>query len=303
MSENLQNQNKAHQNYWQCLEQGAIWPLPSHVILKISGSDAFRFLNGQITNDLKKLTPDHSLYSAIVTPKGKLCAAIYLAISNRENEKTFYVNSTPTLREALSTRLEKYIIADDVILEDVSDKLFLIHSWGKMSQSLPLPLFQTHNNRLGFDGFDFYYETKPDLSQSLICQEESAEIFRIEAGIPKWGAELNESTLPPEVGFEERWISYQKGCYTGQEIISRLKSVGQVNQKLMGVDLANHSIKPQQTLLQNGQPIGKITSTTYSPRLEKGIALAYVRRQSAQDGAKANVEMDEITLVKLPFIP
>lgn len=299
MSENLQTQNNAFPNYWQCLEQGAIWPLTSHVILKLSGADAFRFLNGQITNDLKKLTPEHSLYSAVVTPKGKLCANIHLTTPDG---KTFYISSAPALRDNLPARLEKYIIADDVILEEISDKLFLIHAWGKTSQSLPQPLFQTQNNRLGFDGFDFYYETQPDLSPFLICQEKTAEIFRIEAGLPQWGAELNESTLPPEVGFEERWISYQKGCYTGQEIISRLKSVGQVNQKLMGVNLGNNFPSSEANILQGDQPIGKITSATYSPRLEKGIALAYIRRQSAQDGAKANIEMNEVTLVNLPFI-
>lgn len=300
MSENNETKKKAHQNYWQCLEQGAVWPLISPIIIKAWGPDAFRFLNGQITNNLKLLTPSHSLYSAIVTPKGKLCAAIYLATPDN---KTFYLNGVPTFKEILPARLEKYLIADDAILEDVSDKLFLIHAWGKAAQTLPTPLFKTQNNRLGFEGMDFFYENPPDLSRFLICEEDTAETFRIEGGIPKWGAELNENVLPPEVGFEERWISYQKGCYTGQEIIARLKSVGQVNRKLIGIEIENYPIKPPQPLLQNGKPIGQITSVTYSPRLEKGIALAYIRRQSAQENVKTYVENHEVTLVKLPFIP
>ena len=289
----------SHDLYWRCLGQGAILPLTSQVILKASGPDALRFLNGQITNDLKKLTPAQALYSAIVTPKGKLCANIYLATPDN---KTFYLSADSALKENLPLRLEKYLIADDAILENVSDQLFLIHAWGKSIETMPQPIFKTGNNRLGFEGMDFFYETPPDLSQFLICEESAAEIFRVEAGIPQWGAELNENTLPPEIGFEERWISYQKGCYTGQEIIARLKSVGQVNRKLMGLITNNEILKPHQTVQQDNKSIGEVTSATYSPRLEKGIALAYIHRQSAQDGAKAYVEMNEVTLVKLPFI-
>lgn len=298
MSGNVQIPNKT--NYWQCLKDGGVWPLTSHVILKVTGSDAFRYLNGQITNDLKKLTTDHSLYSAVVTPKGKLVANIYLATPDN---KDFYLDGSSALKESLPARLEKYLIADDATIENASEKLFLIHAWGQEAEKLPSPFFQSQNNRLGFDGCDFYYESMPDLTFFTICHDETAEIFRIEAGLPKWGAELNENTLPPEVGFEERWISYQKGCYTGQEVIARLKSVGHVNRKLMGIYRKdNQSLTPQQTIQQNGRTIGHITSSMDSPRLEKGIALGYVDRQSAQHGHQATVEMHEVILVNLPFI-
>ncbi|MBX7157588.1 MAG: hypothetical protein K1X66_04290 [Verrucomicrobiae bacterium] len=298
MSGNVQNKNKT--NYSQCLKHGAVWPLTSHVILKVTGPDAFRYLNGQITNDLKKLTPDRSLYSAMVTPKGKLVANIYLATLDN---KDFYLDGTSALKESLPARLEKYLIADDAVIENVSEKLFLVHAWGEEAEKLSSPFFQSQNNRLGFDGFDFYYESMPDLASSTICHEETAEIFRIEAGIPKWGTELHENTLPPEVGFEERWISYQKGCYTGQEVIARLKSVGHVNRKLMGIYREdNQLLAPQQTIQQNGRTIGHITSSMASPRLEKGIALGYVDWQSAHHGHQATVETHEVILVNLPFI-
>ncbi|MEZ5406087.1 MAG: glycine cleavage T C-terminal barrel domain-containing protein [Verrucomicrobiia bacterium] len=286
--------------YWQCLKHGAVWPLTSHVILKITGFDAFRYLNGQITNDLKKLTVDHSLYSAVVTPKGKLVANIYLATPDN---KDFYLNGPGALKEILPARLEKYLIADDALIENVSDKFYLIHAWGQEAEKLPPPFLKSQNNRLGFEGFDFYYESMPDLALLLTCDEDSAETFRIEAGLPKWGAELHENTLPPEVGFEERWISYQKGCYTGQEVIARLKSVGHVNRKLMGIyRVDNQLLAPQQTIQHNGRTIGHITSSMDSPRLEKGIALGYVDWQSAHHGHQATVETHEVILVNLPFI-
>ena len=145
----------------------------------------------------------------------------------------------------------------------------------------------------------------------------AANIMRIEQGIPHWGSELTEEIIPIEANLEQRTIDYQKGCYIGQEVISRIKMSGQTNKRLCGlIPLDNVPLQPTMKLaapLTEGKEIGWITSATHSQRMGKEIALGYVKRGFNSVGTKldALVAADfaaqkpntiSVEVVPLPFV-
>jgi aminomethyltransferase len=142
----------------------------------------------------------------------------------------------------------------------------------------------------------------------------AAEVMRIEQGIPHWGSELTEEIIPIEANLEERTIDYQKGCYIGQEVISRIKMSGQTNKRLCGlIPLDNVPLQPTMKLAApstEGKEVGWITSATHSQRMGKQIALAYVKRGFNNAGTKLDALADSpaqmpnaisVTVVPLPF--
>lgn len=127
------------------------------------------------------------------------------------------------------------------------------------------------------------------------------DVLRVEAGRPAWGADMNEETIPPEAGIDTRAIDHNKGCYTGQEVIVRIRDRGHVNRRLRGLRLGRGTLPERGAQLWaegRDQPVGAITSAVASPRAGGGLALAYVRREveapsdvrvGAPDGLRAAV--------------
>lgn len=140
------------------------------------------------------------------------------------------------------------------------------------------------------------------------CGWRAFETARIEAGIPRFGADMDETNIPLECGLEARAITYTKGCYIGQEVINRIHSVGHVNRELRGLRLADGlKILPQRgdKLFHGGKEAGHITSAVKSPSLNANIALGYVRREANQIGMELTLKTPEgespVNVVKLPF--
>ncbi len=186
--------------------------------LEFSGPDAVRFLNGQITQDVRKVMGTGLVLPSCVTDaKGRLQFRVWIA----EGCGGVLVICREGMTEDLETRLTRYLIADEVEVRDVSDKF-----------------------RIG----DF-----------AIPEMDEAE--RIEKGIPKWGAELKEGMLPPEAGLDATDISYHKGCYIGQEVISRIKSAGKVNRRLTKFAFETEGIIGEITDTE-GKPCGEVTSVS-----------------------------------------
>jgi folate-binding protein YgfZ len=130
-------------------------------------------------------------------------------------------------------------------------------------------------------------------------------VLRTEAGIPWYGFDMDERTLPPEAGLEARALSYTKGCYLGQEIMERIRSRGQVNRRLTGLLLHTDSLPaPGANLTAEGKNVGSITTAVDSPALGRPIALGYVRREYLEAGTKLAVENGGTAEVAtLPFYP
>ncbi|MGB8169342.1 MAG: glycine cleavage T C-terminal barrel domain-containing protein [Chthoniobacteraceae bacterium] len=275
------------ERYRQFQERGGAADLSSRLKLRLTGVDRVRFLNGQVTANVTRLAAGHALPACVTTAKGKLCADVVL----HATKDALILDADGTLRETLAPRLDRYVVADDVMIEDLTDDLHLIHLLGDVAPAADLAgvaMCVDRVHRFGRDGWDLVFrsETFDGIWPALIAtipelDNELQEIIRIEAGVPRWGFELTENTLPPEAGLERTHIDYQKGCYIGQEVTSRLKSVGHVNRELTGFISRSGPIAPGAQLFapeDDEHPIGSITSAAFSFALEKPIALGYLKR-------------------------
>ena len=276
--------------------------------LRLTGGDRVRFLNGQVSNDVRNASAERSIYTGVMTIKGKLCADAFV----HAGDDFLLVDTEPELRETLAARLERYLVADDVQIEDVTDALALLHliDFAADAAAPKLPDLRAalaglgagwrtvESTRYGRPGTDLFYEPAldPAIRRCLHVgftelNADAAEAWRIVTGIPRWGAELDENTLPAEAGLDERAVSYTKGCYIGQEVVSRIKSVGHVNRRLRGLRALDSSPLYEGMILRpapaggaaDGEPakdVGRITSA--APAAGHGgadfLALGYVRR-------------------------
>ncbi len=265
---------------------------------RLSGPDRVRYLNGQVTNDVTDLADGRSCYAAVCTAKGRMEGDLYIAARDVE----FYLDADPVLRESLGARLEKYLIADDAVFEDVSDQWSLSHVFGVTAPPTPTTGFVVPNPRFGIPGHDVWHAGPGAVIVGDSLPSEVVEIIRLENGIPRWGSELTENTLPPEAGPHMlAAISYTKGCYVGQETIARLKSVGHVNKTLVFLQSSGADFPaPGTKLSHDDKEISVITSSGFSPRLEKGIALAYVPIKVAEVGTPLSAAGLSLT-VSLPL--
>ena len=280
----------------------------------ITGTDRLRFLNGQITNDLRKASETSAIEACILNAKGKTDAHIYVSASG----ESFLVDAAAELRETLKARLERYVIADDVQIEDVTDQFSLFHTLSQQSPTLENGRMVSVR-RFAEPGWDIWGDATQHRvslqklsSQWTLCDSEAAEVMRIEQGIPSWGRELTNDIIPIEANLEQRAIDYQKGCYIGQEVISRIKMSGQTNKRLCGlISLDELPLHPGMKLAVSSAPgkeVGWITSSTRSKRQE--IALGYVKRgfNSASTRLNALASADpasapaSVEVVPLPFV-
>ena len=140
------------------------------------------------------------------------------------------------------------------------------------------------------------------------CGWQALEMVRIEAGLPRFGADMDETNLPSETGIEERAVSYMKGCYIGQEVIARIRTYGRVAKSLRGLvlldDLETLPARGDK-LIHNGKEAGYITSALNSPAFRRNIALGYVRRECDQPGTELQLRKGKLErraiVVCLPF--
>lgn len=321
-------------------ESAGVMDLSFRGRIVLTGEDRQRFLNGQVTNNVQALKTGEGCYAALVTAKGKMLSDLNIYLL--ENE--ILLDFEPGLTAAVSERLEKYIIADDAQIVDVAPLYGLLSVQGpKAGETLQRVLGETalpdkplafaslknealgeiyvmNMDRAGGAGFDLFVpsDSLAMVFDKLIASARQAgglpygwralEMARIEAGIPRFGADMDEANLPPEAGLEQRAISYNKGCYIGQEVIARIRTYGQVAKALRGLRLADDlKMLPAKgdKLIKNGREVGFITSALASPSLRANIALGYVRRESNQIGNSVTLRSgereSEAAIVELPF--
>ena len=298
-------------------EQAIFLDLSGRAKFRITGTDRLRFLNGQITNDLRKASETSAIEACILNAKGKTDAHIYISASG----DSFLVDAAADLREALKVRLERYVIADDVQIEDVTNQFSLFHVLSQQSPAVEHGRIVSVR-RFAEPGWDIWgdaaqqHVSLQELSSRWApCDSDAAEVMRIEQGIPRWGRELTNEIIPIEANLEQRAIDYQKGCYIGQEVISRIKMSGQTNKRLCGlISLDNFPLQPGMKLAAPSAPgkeVGWVTSATRSKRQE--IALGYVKRGFNSAGTKLGaVAAGDVTsktaqsipveVVPLPFV-
>lgn len=289
--------------------------------LCVLGRDRERFLNGQTTNDVKALASGQGCYTTFVTAHGRMeaDANVYRLVDE------YLLDTEPGSAAGLRQRFEHHLVADEVQLADVAPHFGLLSVQGPRSHAVwaclelraDLPatpygvrcithpehgdLYCVNHPRLGPPGWDLFapIAALPAIAERLgegvrsaggrLAGWDALETGRIEAGLPRFGADLDETVRPPEAGLESRAISYRKGCYVGQEVIARLRTYGNLAKRLCGLRLADGltalPVKGD-PLLRDGREVGHVTSAAYSPRLEAPLALGYVRREPPAPGTE-----------------
>jgi folate-binding protein YgfZ len=258
--------------------------LSPRALWRLTGPDRVRYLNGQVTNDVAALAPGHGCYAAVCTAKGRMEGDLHIAARDAE----FYLDADLSQHESLGARLEKYLIADDAVFEDITGQWSLSHVFGETPPPAPANGFVIALARFGLPGHDVWVAAPEAIVVGERVEAAVIETLRLEQAMPRWGAELTTATLPPEAGPRMlQSISYTKGCYVGQETIARLKSVGHVNRTLVFLK-AETDVPPAPgtKLAHDTQEIGVVTSSGWSPRLDKAVALGYVQRQFAGEGTR-----------------
>lgn len=247
-------------------------------LLEFRGPDAVRYLNGQLTQDVRLVADGkRALPSCITDAKGKLQFRVWIT----SNDGALIVEGPAGRLEEMEARLTRYIIADDVEVSDLTGKWSIVH-FTSLVETAPDGVLVRSSDRYGVPGTDWWIPDGLEVSfpdEIGLLDGDTLEAFRIANAVPVWGNELTEGILPPEAGLDATDISYQKGCYIGQEVISRIKSAGKVNRKLVHLTFDATLPVDQLGLVDaNGDPAGDITSISPLPDGPLRHALAYVKR-------------------------
>ena len=285
----------------------AFFDLSARAKLRVTGADRIRFLNGQTTSDVRKAGAEATQESCVLNAKGHLEGHVFLSATPND----IWIDVDQELREQLQTRLERYVIADDVTIEDVTDQFALFHVLAASKPKISGAEFYFRSRRLGIDGWDLWVEAaraeaiKSALTTNYRAMDESEwEVLRIENGIPRWGRELTPEIIPPEANLQMRAIDYEKGCYIGQEVISRMKISGQTRQRLCGLT-SEKALAPGMELHAGTKVVGRVTSAVFSERMNSHIALAMIKRGYTDIGTSLVTLADgaetTVSVVMLPF--
>lgn len=309
--------------------------------LVLSGEDRIRLLNGQVTNNVKDLPVSGGCYAALVTNKGKMVSDLNIYVLQGE----VLLDFEPGLTSTITERFNHYIIADDVQVIDAAPHYGMLSvqgpkAWSVIERlglnfSMPAKAFASsavqdatlgelycmNQPRTGSNGFDLFApaQSMAVVADKLVaaarevggrhCGWRALEVARLEAGIPRFGVEMDTTNLPPEAGLENKAISYSKGCYIGQEVIARIRTYGQVAKALRGLQFPDH-VSPlpgkADKLFMGDKEVGYICSAIHSPVLNDHIGLGYVRREHNSIGTelKARTSAGDVraTIVEVPFV-
>jgi len=301
--------------------------------LLFTGPDRVRYLNAILTNDIKNLAPGNGVVSLFLNPQGRIQAEIE---TYAEAESLFCV-SHAMIRQTLVPAIEKYIIMDDVTLTDKTEAYGTVALEGPVAAELTKRLTgtelagmgelafressvggiscgMTKRSPGGVAGAEFL-AAREDLAKLWGTLREEVEkaagrpagyqalsALRLEQGIPWFGYDFGEKQIPHEAGLQDSHISYSKGCYTGQEIVERVRSRGQVNRVRVLMRFAGKEIPGSGTsLLADGKEVGFVTRAAFSPASQAPIAMGYVRRESSAPGSELLCGADRATVVTAPL--
>jgi folate-binding protein YgfZ len=281
--------------------------LSSRGRISVSGSEAVTFLNGLITNDLKTLVENRWMPAAFANVQGRLLAAV--RVLKRAND--ILLDTEAITREKVLKLIERFTLAGDFKVADLTDVTALISVQGRGASELTaegMIVPATHTAEKGFDIL-IDAEQKTTLWQTLVgagatpVSEQVEEILRIEAGIARYGRDMDETNVVTETNLDDA-VSYTKGCYLGQEIIIRIKHRGHVAKKLTGLKFQTDQAIQSGALIRSidDKEIGRVTSAASSPKLETTVGLGYVRYEYLTPGTPVVVNGVAATTHELPIV-
>jgi folate-binding protein YgfZ len=295
------------------------------------GKDRESFLQNMLTNDVRSLAPFTGLPAAFLTVKGKLVSDLLVF----KSDDSFLLQLERERAEPFRKALDRYIISEDVALESRAeteatfslegpkasgtlaelagismselDELAHLHFRSLDLSSVPVRI--TAHRRELTPRFDVTASPAfvPNLLERVLERgavlggESVRETRRIEASRPRFGVDMDESHLPLEAGLDEA-ISFQKGCYIGQEYVVRLAHRGHVNRKLMGLRLGRVEAPASgSAVLHGSEEAGAVTSAAFSPAFGGALALAYLKRAYLEPGIEVTIGGATATVSSLPF--
>jgi folate-binding protein YgfZ len=302
--------------YRAARESVAIFDTNWHAIIELDGPDRSRYLNAIVSNDVKNLGEGHGILALLLDPKGHILSE--LEIYARKSR--LLTLSHASLRQRTVETLDRYIIMDDVRLEDLSDKLGSIAIEGPFAAKMldkaygidledfadldirsvhidSMPCEIIRRSHFGCAGAEIIAPRKSltPLWENLLALVrlrggrplgmKTLEALRLEAGIPFYPADFNDTVIPHEAAVENTHISFTKGCYTGQEIVERVRSRGQVNRLRVKLKFSTPEPPPFATRLSaEGKDVGLVTSSAFSPKANTAIGMGYSRREHDAPG-------------------
>src|SRR5277367_2688491 len=315
--------------YRAAREAVAIFDTNWHTIVELSGPDRVRYLNAIVSNDVKTLGEGRGTLALLLNPQGHILAELEIyALRDR-----LLVLSHASVRERTVATLDKFIIMDDVTLSDVSEQFGSFAVEGPRAGiviagacGLALEGFSEHavaevqidgvachlirHAHFGLPGAEIIAPREhlgvlwKNLRASVLVQHGAAigmralNSLRLEAGIPWFPDDFNDTVIPHEAALEATHISFTKGCYTGQEIVERVRSRGQVNRRRVqltfssveppapltrlyahGTETQSAENKAAETAPAEARKVGIVTSSGFSPAANAAIGMGYVRRE------------------------
>jgi len=325
-------------------ERGAgLMDLSSRGRFLVSGSEAVQFLNGLITNDMKTLDQNRWMPAAFPNVQGRLIASVRVVRykdgqTDKKPDPTFLLDTEATTHANVLKTTERFTLAGDFRVVDLTNVTALLSVQGKRAAEIVRSVLGDseaeiprggaaqcawqqeqvtilHATHTGEDGFDLVVNAEQastlwDALANAGAQpvgDNAQDILRIEAGIPHYSKDMDETNIVTEAGLDDS-VSYTKGCYIGQEIIARIKYRGHVAKKLSGL-IFEHAAKLEEGVKiksLDDKEIGRLTSATYSPHLGRTIALGYLKYDYLTPGTEVKVisAAGELTarVATLPFV-
>jgi tRNA-modifying protein YgfZ len=313
-------------DYQNATTGAALFDRSSRGKIEVSGKDAPSFLHNLCTNDILNLPLGAGCEAFFCTIRAKVVAhALIYHVRLAGGQDAFWIDTVAGGNEKLAAHLNRYVIAEQVEIVDRTAEFHQVHLAGPNARAVlaraladEVPDLEQYmhmertfgvsvhshirrNDALGLPGFDIV--CLKSLSEGLFrmltqsgakpAGPETYDVLRVEAGTPEYGKDIDEDRFAFDVGRTARAISYNKGCYLGQEpIVMARDRAGHAPRTLMGLKLAGNEPPPARAkVFHSGEEVGFVTSSVVSPRLGKAIALAYLRHGHQSPGTAVDVEM------------
>jgi folate-binding protein YgfZ len=310
-----------------------------HAVIEVSGADRVSFLHNLLTNDIQRLSPGAGVQAALLTDSAKLIAELLVLA----DENSLWLLCNATRAASLAQTLERYHISEQVCITNHERRDAVLALQGPRAIECLIQLLGRVVSlpQTGDHGM-FVLQQMPirivrhsllgGIGVLCICLAEQAQVLwegmarrgiayglrmvgwealnvaRIEAGIPWFGVDMDDSNLLPETGLERIAVSGTKGCYVGQEVIARMETYGSPNKKLMGLLVEGDvAVEPGASITCNGEDAGRVTSACLSVTLKRSIAMGYVKRGAYEPGTAVEIRQGArplaATVTTRPFVP
>ncbi len=290
-------------DYQAATESAALFDLSDRAKIELAGKDAREFLHNLCTQDVKNLSVGSTREAFLTTNKARVIAHMWIW---HRRDNVLLIDFAASQTTKVIDHLNRHLISEKVELADRTAELSLLRVIGPTTTPIlaSLGLIPSRQQPLtGFEGCDQFCPAAGGAVMRERLLEAGAvpgdpttyNILRIEAGLPEFGSDIDEDRLAMEVNRPSA-ISYNKGCYLGQETIVMARDRGQVNRLLMGVKVPSEperqrgALTPGAKLFRGNDEVGHVTSSVFSPRLQQVIALAYLRRGNWDAGTEVVVE-------------